>query len=113
MEQFLEQFLGTKDTIGFGVSYLIAVIGALIMLRFEAAKRDKLSKNTPYHFSAWFLFRDNAIRIFTSLLLIYVGIRFSSLIFGSEVTFYTALVIGASLDKISEWLKNLSAKARS
>jgi len=110
MEQFLEQFLGTKDTLGFGVSYLIAVIGALIMLRFEASKRDKASKNTPYAFNPWFLLRDNLIRIFTSLLLIYVGIRFSDLIFGSEITFYTALVIGASLDKISQWLKNISAR---
>ena len=93
------------------MSYLIAVIGALIMLRFEAAKRDKSSKNTPYQFSAWFLFRDNAMRILTSLLLIYVGIRFSNLIFGSEVTFYTALGIGASLDKISGWVKGLSKRS--
>lgn len=107
---FLEQFLGTSDTVGFLVNFTVAAIGALIMLRYSAIKRDKLSQKTPYHFSKWFLFKDNIGRILNAMLLIYVGIRASDLIFGSEVTFYIALAIGASLDKVSEWVKNLSAR---
>lgn len=111
-QPFLEQFLGTSDTVTFAVSYLFAIIGSLIMLRYEASKRDKSSPATPYSFNTLFLIKDNLIRIFSSLLLIFVGIRFSSAILGQEVTFYSALVIGASLDKISEYLKNISQSAR-
>jgi hypothetical protein len=111
-QTFIQQLIGTEDIVQFSVSFTLALIGAFIMLRYEASARDKHSPNTPYGFDIKFLVKDNVLRLANTLALIFVGIRFSNMIFGGEVTFYTALVIGASLDKVSQFLKNLSSKAR-
>ena len=106
----LESLLGTTDVSSFAAAYLFGLIGAFLSLRFQAVKRDKKSEATPEHFSTWFLLSDNALRILTSMLLVFIGIRFAKELLGMDGTVYSSLVIGFGIDKISQALKDLSKR---
>lgn len=109
---FWELLLGTTDYTAYAVSFVLALIGAFFSLRFQVAKRNKNSPETPQRFSVKFMLADNAMRLLTTVLLIFIGLKFSQELLGAEVTQWGAIVIGLSLDKVSEFLKNQSSKAR-
>lgn len=109
---FFEQFIGTSDITYFLVLFAFALIGAFISLRWQVHKRNKRSSATPEPFSWKFMLLDNINRIVVSIFLIFLGLRFSPALLGVEMNEIGAVVLGASLDKVSEGLKNLSLKAR-
>lgn len=109
---FFERFIGTSDISSFVILFLFALIGAFISLRFQAHKRNKKSNSTPERFSWKFMLIDNINRIAVTFLLIFLGLRFSTMLLGQDMTEWGAVLLGLGLDKISELLKNLSLKAR-
>ncbi|MGY0034470.1 hypothetical protein [Pedobacter sp. NJ-S-72] len=99
MEKLIELLLGNNDWPTFVAAMIFALIGAIISLRVKASKRDKLSPETPYKFSLTFLVWDNLLKLLASALPVFIGIRFSSALFGQEVTMVSALFIGYGSDR--------------
>lgn len=112
MEKFTITILGTSDFSSFAASFVFALIGIFLSLRLHAKKRNKADTETPYRFSAKFLMLDNLDRIASSVVLVFVALRFCKELVGVDLTMYFALLIGFGLDKISEGLKKASFKAR-
>jgi len=103
--------LGNISFAMFAGLYFFALVGVAINLLMHANKRDQNSPNTPVKFSYKFLLWDNWKRIFLSILLIYVSIRFISTLFSisvegnNELYLFSAVVIGFVYDKLAEFLK--------
>ena len=111
MKEFFHLFIGNIGGTMFSALFVFAMIGVAINLLLHANTRDQNSPNTPVKFSFKFLLADNWKRILLALLLIYVSIRFTSLIFAIDVTgnnelyLFSAVIIGFAYDKLGEILK--------
>jgi hypothetical protein len=112
-KNYIEQIIGMQDPVLFAISYAFGLLGVILSLLWHTSRRNKSNKATPYNFSWRFLLKDNLQRIATSVLLLFIGIRFSKEIIGQDVTMYVALAIGLGLDKLSQMLKNKTLTARS
>jgi hypothetical protein len=114
MKEFILLLTGNIALSLFFALLFFAIVGVAINLLTSAAKRDQLNPATPEHFSIKFLISDNAKRIYANLLLIYVSIRFCTLIFelsieNKEVYLFVALLIGFCYDKLLEFWKQKSS----
>lgn len=105
IEDFLKNIFGQGSAAEIAATLFYAYIGALVSLLYQSVKRDPLSHRTPYHFSISFLWSDNAKRILRSIILIFISVRFSKELFGVSITLYFSFLIGLSVDKLSEILK--------
>ena len=105
MEDFTQVLLG-NFTLGSVLGYMaIMAIGAALSLLLDVKGRDKTSRRSPNRFSWWFLLRDNLKRLFLVVLIMYVFIRFSDMLFEGQPLDWVLLVMGYNFD-------NLISKAR-
>jgi hypothetical protein len=109
---FFELLIGTTDVSMWTVGFIFALLAAFVVFRLQVHERDKHSRFTPVHFSWQFILMDNALRILTTVCLIFIGLRLSKEIFGLETSVYTSIAVGTGCDKISAFLKNLGKVAR-
>ena len=112
MEKFLELVLGTTDVPTYAASFVFALIGAIVSLRFKARKRNKYSRYTPNDFSYKFLLLDNLQRFFTGVLLVFLAFRFTNEFLGKELTVWLAVFIGAGTDQIAGIFEKMQKLAR-
>jgi hypothetical protein len=117
MEDFINEFklnmLGPLSLASYASGFLFAAIGAIILLRIKALKRDKLSDSTPYKFSWWFMIRDNIQKLLNGLLLTYVVFRFAPEILNQDFSMFLALLVGLSSTQIAGWFAKFEIGARS
>lgn len=112
--EFITNLIGAGGAQHFFSMMFFALIGANINLLTNVNNRNKNSTKTPVEFSFKFLLRDNWKRMVSSLLLIYLFVRFLRLLLPSklfetmpdEFEFVVAIIIGYSFDKLSELLKD-------
>ena len=112
--ELLHNIIGSSGLAHFVSLMFFALLGATVNLLSNVSKRDKLSPATPVDFSLVFLIRDNWKRCVSSLLLIYLFVRFMPLLLPAQVydaidgdvEFLLAILIGFSFDKLSEFLKD-------
>ena len=112
--EFITNLIGAGGAQHFFSMMFFASIGANINLLTNVNNRNKNSTKTPVEFSFKFLLRDNWKRMVSSLLLIYLFVRFLRLLLPSklfetmpdEFEFVVAIIIGYSFDKLSELLKD-------
>lgn len=112
MEKFLLNFLGTIDVPTYLAGLALALIGAILSLRLHVESRDKYSRNTPPHFSFWFMLQDNAQRLFTGLLIAFVAFRFTNELLNMQYTMWLAFLIGFLNDKVAGLISKIQIKAR-
>lgn len=113
MQTFINYITGTTDYPFYMAQWFFAIVGLAISILLHARTRDKQSDNTPDQFSFRFLILDNYKRLFLSVLLIFIFIRFPDMLLTnfpaletlSEIRLGSALLIGLMLDKLAEWLK--------
>lgn len=105
MKEFLQMVFGTGNAAQIAATLLYAYVGAFVSLLYQSTKRDPLSKFSPVHFSLSFLWCDNSKRILRSIILIFICVRFAKEIFGIDITLYFSFIIGFSLDKLSQIIK--------
>jgi hypothetical protein len=105
MKEFLQLVIGTEDLPMYCAEWFFAAVGVSISLLMEVRKRDVASVRSPEHFSWNFLFSDNARRIYLSVLLIFVALRFSNDLFGVQISLWLSLLIGLGFDKLAEFAK--------
>lgn len=92
-----QNVLGPLSIGYYASAFFFSFIGLLIMLYYRSTTRDKNSKRTPVNFSFWFLVWDNAKRMVTGLLVMYVLFRFASEFFSSPLSMRVALGIGFAI----------------
>lgn len=104
--EIIAYLLGPDEPAKFIAAAIFAVIGILISLLAESNTRPAQSdKGVKNDFSWSYLLWDNAKRIFLSVLLILVTIRFAREIMGADLTMYMALGIGLVFDRLGLILK--------
>ena len=97
-EDFYQIILG-QFTPGMFLGYIaIMLIGVAISLLIDVKDRDKGSKRSPRNFSWWFLITDNVKRFISVLLILYVFIRFSDMLFQGQPLDWVLLVMGYNFD---------------
>lgn len=101
MNKLIESILGGYDFFAFLGFLFWALIGAYILVQFNANNRDVISVRTPVSFSWAFWFKDNVRRVVFNGVLIIVAIRFSKDITGREINEFWSLVIGLSSDGLA------------
>jgi hypothetical protein len=84
----------------------LMLIGTIINSAFDASTRDKQSSKTPVKWSWKFFIADNIKRYVGTALMLYVCIRFSDKIFGSEPIDWMMVVLGYNIDSIFVFVKN-------
>lgn len=112
--EFITNLTGGESLQRFISMMVFALFGATINLLTNVRQRDKYSESTPMDFSFKFMLLDNWKRMVSSLLLIYLFVRFMPLMIPSgvyeaidgDVEFLLAIIIGYSFDKLSELLKD-------
>lgn len=112
--EFIASLVGEMGIAHFAMLMFFALIGATIKLTTQVKERDVASPATPERFSFGFLLADNWKRMLSSLLLIYVFVRFTSFLVPSnilaglpdEAEMLVCILIGYSFDLLSEWLKD-------
>jgi len=103
---FSQLFLGRYDLTTFFGFLFFALVGVLISLLVQSNKRDQNTTDSPVKFKWWFLFKDNWKRIISSILLIYVTIRFFKELTNLDLNMFLSLCIGLGWDKLSEFIKS-------
>ncbi|MFD2874029.1 hypothetical protein ACFS5N_16220 [Mucilaginibacter ximonensis] len=111
-QTYIEQILGMADAGKFLIIYGFSVLGVIFSLLLHVNNRDQFSDATPALFSWKFFFIDNLQRLGFTLMLLFFGIRFSSYLFGQDVSEWLGFLIGLCLDKVSQIFKNLTLEAR-
>jgi hypothetical protein len=106
MRQFITALLGSIPLPVFVGLLFFALFGAVLSLLLQTTSRDVKSEASPVHFSWSFFFLDNWKRIVTTLMLIYVALRFAPDLMGIEISNFWALIIGFGNDKIAQFLKD-------
>lgn len=106
MKNFISVLLGNQSPAVFTAMLFYALLTAFLSLLLHSTTRSVDSSRTPIHFSWNFFFLDNVKRIVTSLVLIYLALRFTPELFGIELTPFWACVIGFSNDKLAQVLKD-------
>lgn len=112
MDKFTKLMLGEQDLPTYMAYFVFAFIGAVISLYIKSLKRDKTSASTPYKFSFGFLIQDNLLRLVSGFLLAFLVFRFSTEFIGAETTLWSAVLIGASTDRLAGLFDNLQNNAR-
>lgn len=117
MEKFTTLILGTQDFPTYAAYFVFTLIGAIISLYVKSLKRDPDSKNTPRKFSWAFLIQDNFMRLVAGFLLSFIAFRFSTEFIGVEVVsidiiMWSAVLIGASTDRLAGLFEAIQEKAR-
>ena len=104
MQSFIEQIFGTTDLLQVFVGWLFGMVGVLVSLLLHTTQRDPASQRTPESFSWKFLFKDNYRRLTTSVLLVFLCLRFSSYLGlpNREDVALMGFITGLGLDKIVE-----------
>jgi hypothetical protein len=106
MKDFTATLLGNQSASAFAALVFFALLGALLSMLLHTTRRDVLHSATPIRFSWRFFIQDNWKRAITSLILIYLALRFTPEIFGIEVNEFWAIAIGLCNDKLAELIKN-------
>ena len=108
MKEFNQAVLGGYTIGHFAGLLLWAIVGAYIIIQFNANTRDPKSDRTPVKFSWIFWFRDNVRRVIFNLVLIITALRFGpdmvKKIFNQDVVKineFWALIIGLSSDLLA------------
>ncbi len=102
----LELIIGTNNYTYFIASCVFALLGIVLSLLFNFAKRDVNDTRTPTQFSLKFLLCDNMPRILVGVICVFVALRFSSDLLGMETTLFASFVIGLSIDNLAKIIQN-------
>lgn len=109
MQEFIENLTGDLSVGKFLAAFVFSLVGVALSLLYGTTKRDPNSNRTPLCFSWDFFWSDNMKRILksaaTTILTVFVSLRFTKELLGFELSMVIAFLIGLCLDRIAEVLK--------
>jgi len=106
IQEYLNLIFGDASPAFIAAGFTFAIMGVILSLRLQIVNRDRESDRTPKHFSWSFFWLDNIKRLVTTLILIFVALRFTEEWMGAKTTMWLAFLIGLSVDKFAQFLKN-------
>ncbi|WP_281238168.1 hypothetical protein [Flavobacterium praedii] len=112
MQKFTTLITGTTDTATYMAGLFFALIGLAFHFKVKVARRNAISKNTPYHFSWLFFTQDNLVEIVFSVVAILLALRFSVEYAGTQITMFYAFGIGLTFPKFIAFMSKIQGKAR-
>lgn len=106
-EIFMDWVFGGKSLGYYAAALLFSMAGITLSLYRSSRRRDKSSKNTPEKFSWLFLFWDNMIRAFVSLIVMFIIFRSLEI---NQVLWMVGVgfLVSLSLDQIIDLLEQRS-----
>lgn len=109
MEELKGHILGEASIPYYIAAFIFSSLAIIVSLYLHSRQRDKLSDRTPYKFSWKFLIWDNLMRVFITLILMFLFFRFSPDVFGKPLSMPIAVAVGfflsLGLDKAIQWLQ--------
>lgn len=112
MDQFLNLIFGTTDLPTYLAGLFFALIGLAFFYKRKLSNRNRLSANTPYHFSLRFFTQDNLVELVFSIMAIFLALRFCVEYAGVKVTMFYALGVGLGLPNVISYLYSVQDRAR-
>lgn len=110
MNELKSYILGELSVAYYLAAGFFCFLAILISLYDHSRKRDVESARSPKEFSWRFLLWDNAKRIVTTLLVMFLIFRFSPLVLGKPLSMEYAVAVGfllsLGLDKVIQWLRD-------
>jgi ABC-type methionine transport system permease subunit len=106
MKDFIATLLGNQSASAFAALVFFSLLGAVLSLLLHTTKRDPNSIATPRKFSWIFFIEDNWKRAITSLILIYLALRFTPELFGVQINEFWAIAIGLCNDQLAQFIKD-------
>jgi hypothetical protein len=110
MNELQSYILGELSVAYYLAAGFFCFLAILISLYDHSRKRDKDSTRTPEKFSWSFLLWDNAKRIVTTLLVMFLIFRFSPVVVGKPLSMEIAVGVGfflsLGLDKVIQLLRD-------
>lgn len=109
--KFITGFLGNRTLDVYAICFVFAALGAYIITRIRAQKRDKSAEGTPYKFNVWFMIFHNVKDVFFSLSISFVVFRFSNYWIDDETKLYLyAFLLGFCFNAVVWALGRLEEK---
>jgi hypothetical protein len=109
MNEIASYLIGDLGVAKFAAAFIFAIIGVVLSLLWSTTVRNPSSDKSPQHFSWKFYWFDNARRILKSvvstLLTVFVSIRFVNELLGVEFSMATCFLIGLFLDRVVVFIK--------
>jgi hypothetical protein len=105
MKEFLKLVIGTDDVPLYAAMWFFSLAGIAISLLIDAKGRDKESERTPPAWSWNFFWSDNFRRLITTVLLVFIALRFSNELLGVDISLWASFLIGLGFDKLAEVAK--------
>ena len=106
--EIMGYLLGTVS-IDFLISfYLFSLLGVILSMLFHYGKKrskDKKVKEHTFNFKYWL--KDNLVRLFTSIICIYLVVRFYDVFhIDYELNMFLGLLVGMGLDQLIVLVRN-------
>jgi hypothetical protein len=79
---------------------IFANIGLAVNYFFKVKKAIKTNDNSPDNFSIKYFIKNNWQDISLTILLVFVGLRFTQELLGLQITMWVAFIIGFGIDKL-------------
>lgn len=109
MNEIVSYLIGDLGVAKFFAAFIFALIGVSLSLLWGTTQRNPESDKSPVHFSWNFFWNDNTKRILKSIistiLTVFVSIRFMKDLFGIEFSMVGSLLIGLFLDQVVAIIK--------
>lgn len=108
-KDFFDAFLAGMSAGTLLAGFAFAIIGVALSLLLDTTTRNPMSERSPVVFSWQFFWSDNFLRIIksivTTILVIFISLRFAKNIIGADATPFYAFGVGFGLDKAIKALK--------
>jgi hypothetical protein len=105
MKEFLHLVIGTDNWPMYFAEWFFAIAGIVVSLLIGVANRKPLSETSPVHFSFSFFWSDNFRRIMTTVILVFLTLRFANELIGVDISLWGSLGIGLVHDSLAGILK--------
>lgn len=106
-EIIFSHIFGTTEYEMVLVGFLFALLGVLLSFLMEF--KERIFKENPEAKARkfWQVVLENVTRLFITIIIIAIAMRFSDKFIGMEYSVYAAFIIGFASDKISQNLKSI------
>lgn len=114
MKEFLSLILGIQPMYWYGAAFFFAALGLFLCWAWFTKKGIKNNPETPDKFSWSFWIENNLspklIIVATTLIVVFISLRFAPEIFNTAPTMFFAFLIGIGIDRVITVVKKLAEK---
>jgi hypothetical protein len=110
-QQLLSDFLGSLTIVNYIVAFVFVFLALIAKWTYKTLDGVKNSPKTPEKFSWAYWWKDNfypkLVSLLSSIISVFIILRFSNDIIGQQFSYFLAIVIGFGLDYFIDKLKKM------